>query len=148
MCKWREHATKFMYANLISPRPLKQHFCSVFLSSVDAESLLPAFRATEVVIGIVATHIQFSVSQSFMRLLGVFFCFYSCMHKNVGAFSNYMFCRSFTWLLAWAQSSFSFVPALFAIFHSFGFVPYMLRADDSVTFHILFLCIPAQNSNR
>lgn len=63
-------------ANLISPRPLKR--CSLFQSFSrfsgahwSSASLLPAFRATEFVIDIVATHTQFSVSQSFMRLFFV-----------------------------------------------------------------------------
>lgn len=37
-------------------------------SSMPSTSLLPAFQASEFVIDIAATHIQFSVSQSFMRL--------------------------------------------------------------------------------
>lgn len=66
----------FVCANLISPRPLKR--CSLFQSFSrfsgahwSSASLLPAFRATEFVIDIVATHTQFSVSQSFMRLFFV-----------------------------------------------------------------------------
>lgn len=131
-----------MYANLISPRPLKPHFFVVvpchrrrwwqragggydndddgkFVTRVSSHWSCHRHRFKP------RTH-NFSVSQSFMRLQ-FFICLYSCMQKNVGAFSNYVlsfFCVCFS-LVSLLNCRFNFCLHCSRFSIHFGIVPYI-----------------------
>lgn len=105
-----------MFANLISPRPLK-HFFHAFVTLVVAKF-----------VSRVSSHwschrTQFSVSQSLMRWF-LFLCTYAWKCRRIPAT-----------LLSRALIFSPSLTALFTVCHSFGIAPHALRADDSLTFY-------------